>query len=601
MYAYHALFSEDRRAFDEGRFWFQDALHAPEPFCPFDCVWFDYAVVALNQASTRLFVEPALARRRGPDPQRVCLRRARTRSPTRRRSRSAPSCSRGAAATTTGTGTSSTSAGWRRSRRRSASSRRSSCPELPEVEDEAVVTEGRGVGSSHLLLVAYDRLLEGLDRIWQYHFEFLNLGYGAYLVFYEICRQAFPDITDQTIAKMVSGIDRLVLRPDEELKRLARLALELGVAGAVEERSDEETLRAALAGARPGRGGWPTSTRRRIPGSASRTGTASTTITAPGSTTRRLPIGADRLVCRAPRGRRGHLPPVRGVLAERERITAEYRSLLPEDLRQPFDESLALARTVYPFIENHNFYIEHRYLTLFWNKVREFGALLAATTSWPSGGRLLPAARRGTRGARGAPARLELRRRGGSRPRLLAADRRATQVDLRGDAGVGPAACPRPGSGDITEPMAVMLWGITDERIREWLSARTTSTSGRLTGAAGSPGVAEGVHASSSAQEQLGELQQGEILVAPSTSPSWTPVFGRIAAAVLDSGGIMCHAAIVAREYGLPAVDRHRLGDEADQDRRSAASRRRRGRRRDSRLAGPPRLGGPALRGPQWR
>ena len=54
--------------------------------------------------------------------------------------------------------------------------------------------------------------------------------------------------------------------------------------------------------------------------------------------------------------------------------------------------------------------------------------------------------------------------------------------------------------------------------------------------------------------DQLGELEEGEILVAPVTSPSWTPVFHRIAAAVLDIGGIMCHAAIVAREYGLPAV-----------------------------------------------
>ena len=42
MYAYHTLFSEDRRSFDDGRFWFQDALHSPEPFCPFDVVWFDY-------------------------------------------------------------------------------------------------------------------------------------------------------------------------------------------------------------------------------------------------------------------------------------------------------------------------------------------------------------------------------------------------------------------------------------------------------------------------------------------------------------------------------------------------------------------------------
>ena len=66
--------------------------------------------------------------------------------------------------------------------------------------------------------------------------------------------------------------------------------------------------------------------------------------------------------------------PYAAVLAERERITAEHRALLAEDLRPPFDRSVALARTVYPFIENHNFFIEHRYLTLFWNKVREFGA-----------------------------------------------------------------------------------------------------------------------------------------------------------------------------------------------------------------------------------
>ena len=86
---------------------------------------------------------------------------------------------------------------------------------MPEFEDEAVVAEARGTGSSHELLVAYDGLLERLDRIIQYHFELLNLGYAAYLVFYELCRGAFPDITDQTVARMVSGIELLVLRPDE--------------------------------------------------------------------------------------------------------------------------------------------------------------------------------------------------------------------------------------------------------------------------------------------------------------------------------------------------------------------------------------------------
>jgi hypothetical protein len=52
-------------------------------------------------------------------------------------------------------------------------------PALPEYEDESIVTAGRGFGTSHLLLAAYDRLLEGLDRVLHYHFELLNLGYGA--------------------------------------------------------------------------------------------------------------------------------------------------------------------------------------------------------------------------------------------------------------------------------------------------------------------------------------------------------------------------------------------------------------------------------------
>jgi pyruvate, water dikinase len=38
MYPAYALFAEDRRAFEEGRFWFQDAVHYAEPFCPFDVV-----------------------------------------------------------------------------------------------------------------------------------------------------------------------------------------------------------------------------------------------------------------------------------------------------------------------------------------------------------------------------------------------------------------------------------------------------------------------------------------------------------------------------------------------------------------------------------
>ena len=53
---------------------------------------------------------------------------------------------------------------------------------------------------------------------------------------------------------------------------------------------------------------------------------------------------------------------------------------------------------------------------------------------------------------------------------------------------------------------------------------------------------------------EIDKIVSGEILVCPVTSPSWGPVFGKIKAAVSDSGGMLSHAAIVAREYGMPAV-----------------------------------------------
>lgn len=49
-------------------------------------------------------------------------------------------------------------------------------------------------------------------------------------------------------------------------------------------------------------------------------------------------------------------------------------------------------------------------------------------------------------------------------------------------------------------------------------------------------------------------LEPGEILVAPSTDPGWTPLFFTASGLVMEMGGPMSHGAIVAREYGIPAV-----------------------------------------------
>lgn len=67
-------------------------------------------------------------------------------------------------------------------------------------------------------------------------------------------------------------------------------------------------------------------------------------------------------------------------------------------------------------------------------------------------------------------------------------------------------------------------------------------------------GRAEGTVRIIRGPEDFGRLGAGEILVCPATNPAWTPLFGVASAVVVDTGGAGSHAAIVAREYGLPAV-----------------------------------------------
>ncbi|MCX8024747.1 MAG: PEP-utilizing enzyme, partial [Thermanaerothrix sp.] len=74
-----------------------------------------------------------------------------------------------------------------------------------------------------------------------------------------------------------------------------------------------------------------------------------------------------------------------------------------------------------------------------------------------------------------------------------------------------------------------------------------------LWGSPVSPGIAEG-RVRIVFDPRQADLQPGEILVCPGTDPSWTPLFLPAAGLIMEVGGMMTHGAVVAREYGLPAV-----------------------------------------------
>jgi phosphohistidine swiveling domain-containing protein len=84
-------------------------------------------------------------------------------------------------------------------------------------------------------------------------------------------------------------------------------------------------------------------------------------------------------------------------------------------------------------------------------------------------------------------------------------------------------------------------------------AALVVPASDGLRGSPASPGVVSGaarvIHSPEGAH-----LEPGEILVAPSTDPGWTPLFLTAGGLVMEMGGMMSHGAVVAREYGIPAV-----------------------------------------------
>ncbi|MBI3761668.1 MAG: hypothetical protein HY260_07375 [Chloroflexi bacterium] len=103
----------------------------------------------------------------------------------------------------------------------------------------------------------------------------------------------------------------------------------------------------------------------------------------------------------------------------------------------------------------------------------------------------------------------------------------------------------------MTDPIAIKVFGIIDDVLHPKGEKEVVE---RLEGFPGSPGVVEGPARVILSFEEFPNLQSGEILICPYTSTAWTPLFLKIAGVVTDTGGMLTHAAIAAREYGIPAV-----------------------------------------------
>ena len=551
MYPYHAFFAEARRAKDENRFWFWNSMHFPVPMPAFDVACIDSPYQAVGNWQNRVFAVPPamgidyrvvngyiyIAANPVTDPEKIAER---VEYFQRRAGYYYENWDE-------------LYGKWRKKIEALIDEITNlEVPGLPEYEPDSIAFDDDGNTAFYEVLDKYQRVLRLGDLMWQQHFEFLLLGYGAYATFADFCKANLPDIPDQHIAQMVAGIDVLLFKPDAELRRLARRALETGVEGAfVEGRSPAEIV-GELGQSDAGRAWLDELEKIKDPWFNMATGDGLYHYYKSWLDDPSIPFAS--LI--------GHISalqageqidrPTAEIQRERDRLAEEYGALLDEASQPPFQELLALSRTVFPYVEEHKFFCDYWFLTRWWNKLREFGALLQRNGFLEDSEDIFQLSRHEVASALDE---LVLTWATGGDPLgphhwppIVA--RRRELLEKLADWTPPPALGVAPEA--ITDPMTIMLWGVTTQRVQEW--ARGAGDGNQLTGAPASPGTVEGPARVVKTVGEIADVREGEILVCSITSPAWAPIFSKIRAAVTDIGGVMSHAAIVCREYGLPAV-----------------------------------------------
>ena len=428
---------------------------------------------------------------------------------------------------------------------------------LPWVSDDSYVFEHKGYFEGDEILRNYDRIIQLSQRAWQLHMEMDGLAYGGYVNFIYTMRDLFPGITDKAIGQMLTGFSGEMFRPPAELQKLAKSAVDLGVAPVIQTYDKWTDMAAKLQQTPPGKKWLDEVEAVREPWFEMSIGGGWHHMDVAWNDNLDVPLAHiknyTKMLAKGERIDR----PVEEVEKESKRVATEYRSLITNDKdREIFDQRLGLAKMVSIFPESHQFYIENWFHALFYRRAKELGQMFAgrgvlkdkedifflnrfeiypilydAIASWCTG---VPAI-----------ASYEI-------PPKIA--RRKEIYNKFKEWSPPPALGPAPDV--VTEPNSIVLWGVTTEKIDMWLHAADIKAEDvtELRGFAGSSGIVEGPARVCLELEDIAKLKAGEILVGRMTAASWAPAFNVIGGCVTDIGGTFCHAAIVAREYKMPAV-----------------------------------------------
>jgi phosphohistidine swiveling domain-containing protein len=376
-----------------------------------------------------------------------------------------------------------------------------------------------------------DRLVELTSEQWRLHFLTVIPVHVARELVHDAYVERLGKEDDLEPYRLLEGLPNETLAADERLWAVARLALELDVADAILELPP----RAALARLHETHHG------RRIllelAAYADRYGGRSRLheLSEPRVAERpELALETVRLFLEQPRD----LPAERAVKAE-ERTRFERETLArledPAD-RRAFARLLERCKAAVPLEETHAYSIDYPGLAAVREALLGFGRRLVAEARLDDPEDVFMLRRDELRAA--------LFDAWGAGFGPLVAERRAELAAARRSE-PPPFLGPPPEAREDVAPMVAKFYGVPG-------TARMEGDV--LHGTAAAAGRARGRARVVRDADDFGRVEPGDVAIVRTTTPAWTPLFASIAGLVTDTGGILCHAAVVAREYSIPAV-----------------------------------------------
>ncbi len=394
------------------------------------------------------------------------------------------------------------------------------------------------------LLDNFEQTINVCRRMWEIHMYMMYGTFTAYILFENMCRDLLQiDDTNPLFHKLITGFDNKVLQVDKRIWEFSKEATELGLADVVlksEPKDLAKNIEAAPHGQDFMRGflaflkedGW-----RMQRMSEMNMPTWIEDPAPPLTNMKQFIVKGGVFNLEEERAR---------LRDEREAAEKEVLAKIAPEQKGWFTTLLRLAQKSGVFSEEHDHYLDLYMHALMRRSALGIAKRLVAAGTIKAADDIFFVVPEEIRKVMLAPEQFDLR----------------PTVESRRAAWQSWCKTPNPpvilaDGFDMDQAMGVLVKSNDPIALKVVVGAMPVvraELKADLHGTCGSPGVAEGPARVIMSEDELADVQPGEILVAATTSPSWTPVFSFIKGVVVDRGASLSHAAIVGREYGIPVL-----------------------------------------------